>query len=156
MKKIETEIVIASTPDKVWHVLTDFGSYLNWNPFIRSIEGEQKVGAQLTVMIQPVGGGSMRFKPVVLAFEQNKEFRWKGKLGISGIFDGEHFFKLIAQNDGTTKLVHGENFSGILVGLLGGMFQKTKAGFELMNESLKAVCEKDSALEPKSVSYYQS
>jgi hypothetical protein len=36
----------------------------------------------------------MTFKPTILTLESNKEFRWKGKLGITGIFDGEHYFIL--------------------------------------------------------------
>lgn len=36
----------------------------------------------------------MTFKPKILIVEPNKEFRWKGKLGINGIFDGKHYFIL--------------------------------------------------------------
>lgn len=46
MKLIETEIIITSKPDKVRAILTDFNAYPNWNPFINSISGENKVGEQ--------------------------------------------------------------------------------------------------------------
>ena len=84
----------------------------------------------------------MTFKPLILKFEQNREFRWIGKLLFKGIFDGEHYFKLTDNNNGTTTFVHGEQFGGILVGFLGKTFEKTKSGFQLMNEALKEECEK--------------
>jgi hypothetical protein len=142
MQHIETEILINAQPEKVWAVLTDFERHPTWNPFIKSIEGEKAVGKQLKVFIQPPSGSGMTFKPDVLAFDANKEFRWKGKLFVKGIFDGEHYFQLIDMGDGTTKFIHGENFSGFLVPLMGGALDKTKAGFELMNEALKRECER--------------
>ncbi len=141
MQHIETEIIINAQPDKVWSVLTNFENYPKWNPFIKSIEGETAVGKQLKVFIQPPNGSGMTFKPEVLAFDANKEFRWKGKLFVKGIFDGEHFFRLVDMGDGTTKFIHGENFSGFLVPFVSGILGKTKVGFELMNEALKRECE---------------
>ena len=142
MKQIETEIVIASKPERVWEVLTDFENHSEWNPFIKSISGEKKVGEKLTVFLQPPEGNGMTFKPVILTYDKSREFRWRGKLGIKGIFDGEHYFKLIDNGNGTTRFVHGEKFSGILVGAFRTMLKKTKEGFEGMNESIKVECEK--------------
>ena len=102
MKNIQTEILINTDITKVWDVLMNFDSYPKWNPFITSIIGEQKLGNRLTVSINPPGGKGMTFKPNILTLESNKEFRWKGKLGINGIFDGEHYFILeFLENDKT-------------------------------------------------------
>jgi len=142
MKKIETEIFINASPETVWSVLTGFENHPHWNPFIKSIKGEKIVGKSITVSIKPPDGSGMTFKPVILKFEPNKEFRWKGKLGIKGIFDGEHYFILDKISDNQTKFIHGENFSGVLVRIMGKALNKTKEGFNLMNESLKKECEK--------------
>ena len=88
MKNIQTEIVINADITKVWDVLMNFKSYPTWNPFVTSIRGEPKLGNRLTVSINPPGGKGMTFKPTILSLDANKEFRWKGKLGIKGIFDG--------------------------------------------------------------------
>ncbi|MCP4922985.1 MAG: SRPBCC domain-containing protein [bacterium] len=77
----------------------------------------------------------------VLSVSPEKEFRWKGSLGIPGVMDGEHYF--ILQSDGkSTLLIHGENFKGLLAwpfhAFLG---EKTKAGFNAMNQALKEKCE---------------
>lgn len=142
MKKIRTEIIIHATAEKVWQVLTDFESHPGWNPFIISIKGEKKVGGNITVSLKPPGGGAMTFKPVVLRFEPGREFRWKGTLGMKGIFDGEHFFILEKLSDHQIKFIHGENFSGLLVWVLGKTLLKTREGFQLMNQALKRECEK--------------
>ena len=142
MKNIQTEILINTDITKVWDVLMNFDSYPKWNPFITSISGERKLGNRLTVSINPPGGKGMTFKPNILTLEANKEFRWKGKLGINGIFDGEHYFILESVDKDITKFIHGEKFSGLLVPLVGKMLDKTQKGFQLMNESIKNECER--------------
>lgn len=142
MKKIRTEIIIHATAEKVWRVLTDFENHPGWNPFIKSIKGEKKVGKNITVSLKPPGGGAMTFKPVILRFEPGREFRWKGTLGMKGIFDGEHYFILEKLSDHQIKFIHGEDFSGLLVWVLGKTLQKTREGFQLMNQALKRECEK--------------
>ena len=142
MKNIRTEILINTDITKVWDVLMDFNSYPKWNPFITSISCEPKLGNRLTVSINPPGGKGMTFKPNILTLESNKEFRWKGKLGISGIFDGEHYFILEFLEKDKTKFIHGEIFSGLLVPVLGKMLDRTQKGFLLMNESIKNECER--------------
>jgi hypothetical protein len=143
MKNIQTEILILADTAKVWDVLMNFDSYPKWNPFITSISGERKLGNRLTVSINPPGGKGMTFKPNILTLEANKEFRWKGKLGINGIFDGEHYFILESVDKDITKFIHGEKFSGLLVPLECKMLDKTQKGFQLMNESIKKECEKE-------------
>ncbi len=141
--EIKTQILINATPDKVWSILTDFQNHPTWNPFIKSITGEAKVGSQITVSIAPPDGKGMTFKPTVLAFEKNKEFRWLGKLLFKGLFDGEHKFELIDNGNGTTTFIQSEKFKGLLVALFKNQLERnTKEGFELMNASLKKYIEK--------------
>ena len=145
MKQIETEIIIEASRENIWSILTDFESYPSWNPFIKSIDGIKSKGEKLSVLIQPPNGSSMNFKPTILVFKENEEFRWIGHLGIKGIFDGEHYFKLMEESNGHTKLIHGEKFSGLLVALMSGMLNKTADGFKLMNEALKTKAENKTA-----------
>lgn len=141
MTQIETEIMINATPEKVWEILADFESYPNWNPFIIAIDGNKSVGKKLNVSIKPPDGKMMSFKPIVLKFKRNHEFRWIGKLGFKGVFDGEHYFILEKVDDCRTKLIHGEIFSGLLTFLLSKTLEKTHIGFQLMNEAIKKECE---------------
>ena len=142
MKTIKTEILINSTPGKIWELLTDFDGYPEWNPFIKSIQGSLSEGSKLEVKIAPPNEKAMIFKPSVLKVTQEREFRWLGNLGVKGLFDGEHYFVLEQVKDNEVRFIHGENFKGILVGLFGGMLKKTEHGFRLMNDALKGECEK--------------
>ena len=45
--------------------MTDFASYPDWNPFMRSVAGSPLVGERLAVTITPPGGGKpMSFRPI--------------------------------------------------------------------------------------------
>lgn len=138
MKNLETTIHIAATPQQVWEVFINFAEYPEWNPFIR-IEGEPVMGTQLTNTIMLEGRSPQVFKPKLLVVEEARELRWLGRLFISGLFDGEHYFRLEPTTDGKTRFVHGENFRGIMVGPIMRMIKEpTLAGFEQMNAALKA------------------
>ena len=142
-KEIKTEIHIQSTPEKIWNILTAFEQYPNWNPFIKSIQGPAKVGSKIVARIEPPEAKGMTFKPTVLAFEKNKEFKWIGRLGFPGLFDGEHRFELIDNGDGTTTFIQAERFKGILVRLFRKMLDvNTMNGFRAMNQKLKEEAEK--------------
>lgn len=141
-KEITTEIRINSTPERVWQVLTDFDNYSTWNPFIISIEGEKGVGQKLATQITPPHRKLMKFNPTVLAFEPNKELRWLGSAPVKGLFEGEHYFKISEDENGSVTFKHGEKFRGLLVSLMPKLLEDTKLGFHQMNEALKKECEK--------------
>lgn len=141
-KEIKTQITIEAAPDRVWEVLTNFEKYPGWNPFIKSIEGKAAPGEKIIVRLEPPGAKGMTFKPKVLAFDTNKEFRWIGHLLFRGLFDGEHRFELIDNGDRTTTFVQAEKFKGILVRMLSKMLDgSTLNGFKAMNEQLKLEAE---------------
>ena len=137
-RNISTEVIINTPPEKVWGILLDHQSYSEWNPFIKKISGSTKTGETLSVTILSGGDNPMNFTPEVLVNNKNIEFRWKGKLLIEGIFDGEHYFILEKIDSNQTKLIHGERFTGILSGILISMIgEEIEKGFEYMNEALK-------------------
>ena len=85
----------------------------------------------------------MRFRPTLLAVSPARELRWKGKLLLRGLFDGEHYFRLETTDAGKVLFRQGERFTGLLVPL----FRKsldgaTKQGFVAMNEALKREAER--------------
>ena len=133
---IDTTVDINAGPDAVWDVLTDFASYQEWNPVMR-IEGAPEVGTKLVVHLTGDGGGGMSFKPKVLAATPGKELRWLGKLGLRGIASGEHFFVLTANDDGTTRLNHGERYSGALIALAKHDSGSNDTAYEAFSQALK-------------------
>jgi hypothetical protein len=137
---IETEIIIDAPIDKIWSILIDFPSYPNWNPFIRAIDGKLQMNEQLTVTIQSSNTKTMRFYPRIITLSEY-ELIWRGKLGVQGIFDGAHRFKLLPL-DKKVKFIHSEVFTGLLhVPIFNLIGESTKNGFDNMNKVLKNRCE---------------
>ncbi len=132
-KTITTSVQINTDSQTVWKVFTDFDRYPEWNPFVKYLKGEVKVGNQIEVKLQ-----NMTFRPRVQKFEKSKEFTWLGHLWFKGLFDGEHSFLLTDNGDGITTFEQRESFSGLLVRMLAKKLDKdTKPGFEAMNRELK-------------------
>ncbi len=142
MKELRSEITIDAPAHRVWEVLTDLGSFPDWNPFMQRASGEVAVGKKLVVYLKPPGGMGMSFKPRVLKIDPNREFRWLGHLVVKGIFDGEHIFEIEPTGDAKCIFVQREEFRGIMVSPMLAMIGKsTVRGFKEMNQALKTRAE---------------
>jgi hypothetical protein len=139
-QRIETTININAPPKRVWSILTDWEAMSSWNPFIRSISGELKPGARLSVHIAPPGKRGMRFNPTVVTVQPESELRWLGQFLLPGILDGEHYFRLENLGNGT-DFVHGERFSGLIVGYDARDAHRYRGRFNAMNLALKECAE---------------
>ncbi len=150
MKSIRTEMTIHAPAQIVWNILMDFENYPAWNPFMQ-IKGNAKQGNRLEVTIALDGHKPQIFKPEILELRPEKSFRWLGYFIIKGLFDGEHLFNLEVVAENETRLIHGENFTGMLSGLILKMIEeKSLAGFEKMNAALKQEAERQFAIGSKS------
>lgn len=137
-KHIETEISIEAPIEKVWFIFSDFQSYPEWSPTIKSFSELPEVGKVVKVRLEQPDGPGMTMKPKILKLDKFQELRWKGELIVPGLFDGVHYFKVEAIDETTTRFVQGENFSGILVPLFKKMIDSaTRNGFILFNQALK-------------------
>ena len=146
MRTIETGIDIAAPRWRVWQVLTDVERYPAWNPFVTSVDGVLREGSKLRVRIEPPGRKAITFEPTVVALAQERELRWRGRLLMPGLFDGEHAFRL-EERAGGCRFHQTERFSGVLVPLFGaGLLRATGRGFEAMNAALKARAEDQNKL----------
>lgn len=140
--QLRTEIAIQATPERIWEVLTDFAAYPTWNPFIPRITGPLTDGSRLDVQLQPPGGRGMRFRPTVLAASRGRELRWLGHLGVPGLFDGEHAFRIEPLGADQVRFIQEESFSGPLAPLMFRFIERsTRQGFEAMNRALKVRAE---------------
>jgi hypothetical protein len=136
-REINSEIEISASPEDVWKALTDFEAFREWNPFIRPVVGEAKEGARLRVQMRPPGGRAVAFRPTVTKVVPNRELRWKGKLWLSGLFDGEHIFEIEPLEAERVRFVQREAFSGLLGPLMTKSIDQALSGFEEMNRALK-------------------
>ena len=145
-RKIITQIDIEASPEEIWHHLTDFPSYPEWNPFISSIDGKVKVGSRLTVTLNLQKGKEMVFKPTIKEAETGRKLVWLGRTVLPGLLDGEHSFVIEDQGNGTCRFVQSEVFSGFLVLYLPrSLAEQTTLGFDMLNKVLKERAEKHCA-----------
>jgi hypothetical protein len=144
---LRSQIDIDAGPEQVWQVLTDLPAYPEWNPFIVRAEGHVTVGSRLTLRMQPVGGRPATLRPRVIDAVPGSVLRWRGTVGVPGIMDAEHVFRLVALDGGGTRLHQDEHFDGLLVPLLTKSLQrKTLPAFVAMNEALKQRVERAAAV----------
>ena len=79
----------------------------------------------------------MTFRPTVVAVDEGALVRWRGRLWMPGLFDGEHELRVEPLPDGGTRFVQRETFSGVLVALMPRVLDDTAAGFAEMNVALR-------------------
>jgi hypothetical protein len=138
---VRTEIVLPASPEQSWEVLTDFSRYPQWNPYLQRVEGTLAPGELISFTLVD-GNFSAPFDGTAqMAWvSEPEQFFWIGKAFIQGIYDTRHVFTLQPQEDGSTVLLHFEEFRGLLPALLPGREQRnthTRRAFESMNRALQ-------------------
>lgn len=137
MDELVTSIDVDAPPDVVWQVLTDFERYPEWNQHTR-ISGIPREGQRLSVAPGPEAGSMPTFTPTVIRAVPGQELRWLGHLWVRGLFDGEHRFVIEELDDGRSRLVQAERFTGVLVWPINFFFREdTERNFLAVNEALK-------------------
>lgn len=138
VREIRTETSIEAQPDEVWRVLADFQEYPSWNPFVRKISGTMALGERIEVVLAIADRKPTTVCPVVTSADPGTRFGWRGSMSMRGVFDGHHVFELAADGSGT-RLVHREEFNGVVVPILMPFIRRaTIEAFEGMNTALKA------------------
>ncbi len=134
---IHTEIGIGAPAARVWDTLIATDQWAEWNPFARA-SGRFSVGERVAVTLTPPGKSAMAMRPVIVKLEPGRELRWLGSLGVRGLFDGEHGFRVVAEDVGRCRFEHFETFTGLLVApIMWLVGDATRQGFEAMNRALK-------------------
>ena len=137
-RTIRSAIEIRAPQDAVWQVLTDFDSYPEWNPHIRTVRGRPRVGARLTIRSQPPSGRPIVLRPVVEVFDPPTELRWRSTFIARGLFNGEHGFRLEPIATDRTRFMQDETVSGLLVPLYARLrLPRAREGFAQVNEALR-------------------
>lgn len=137
-RTIRSAIEIRAPLDAVWQILTDFSAYPEWNPHIRQVRGNPRVGGRITIHSQPPNGRPVVLRPVVVAWSPPTEFRWRGTFISRLLFTGDHGFKLEELAGTRVRFHQDETFSGLLVPLYARLrLPKTREGFTEVNEALR-------------------
>lgn len=144
MFTISARTLIEAPVSVVWTVLTDFAAYKQWSTMLLPKQpSSPQEGEKITLSLSLPGGPAYTFEPKVITLEENRHFAWRQKTGFPGVFDGEHHFELAVIGNHQTELHNYEHYSGILSPIFKRlpMMQDAPAGFEAMNNEIKARAE---------------
>lgn len=117
-------MIIDAPVSVVWSVLVDVENQPEWNPVLRSLETippsptlMQGKDIRLTTAIN-----SKQFRAKLTRFVEHQVMAWRGRLLSSYLLEGELVMELVRDSsnnnnndNGTTKFVHYEHFSGVLL-----------------------------------------
>ncbi|MHB1712947.1 MAG: SRPBCC family protein [Acidimicrobiales bacterium] len=140
---IEAVTAIDAPAEKAWTVLADTGTYAQWNPFVRRLDGPLEAGHRIEVDLQLPDRKLQKMKPKVTGVETSRSFEWLGGFGPRGVFDGRHRFEIRPVGAQRCELVQSEKLSGLLVPLFKKMLTgPTPEAFVALNEAFKARVER--------------
>lgn len=140
-RMVHDKIDIDASPDRVWQVFTDFGSFPSWNPFIRKMKGKLVPGRRLRVTLR-LGHHKMRFRPRVTVVKPDREIRWLARQFIPRLFDVERGFEFEPRGDSGTRFVQFEVGRGLLAPIIMPIMRKDIAkGYAALNQALKTRAE---------------
>ena len=137
MKSLHAGIDIDAPAERVWQIVSDFGQYSDWNPFIVRAAGEPRVDERLDITIAAPGMKPVSFRPRVLDVEPGRLIRWKGEFKLPGLFDGRHALIVDALDGGRSRFTTHEDVTGILLPFVGKVMTASQQGFELMAQAVK-------------------
>jgi hypothetical protein len=144
-REVFTFTMIDAPKEQVWQVLTNFGAYRQWNPLFTEIDGKCVAGARINVQVR-MDERTMTYTPTIKSVKPQAELAWSEQLIVPGIFDGEHRFQLESTDNGQTRFVQHDHYSGALVPLLMEMYEaQAESGFRRMNDALKKRAEQAAA-----------
>ncbi|MEP7378454.1 MAG: SRPBCC domain-containing protein [Chloroflexota bacterium] len=147
-RTIRSAIEIRAPLDLVWRVLSDFDAYTAWNPHIRRVVGQARVGRRIGIHTRPPGGRTVVMRPIVLVWAPPHELRWRATFVSRALFSGEHGFRLEELAPGRVRFAQDETFSGWLVPLYARLrLASTRLGFAQMNDALRTRAETEAANE---------
>lgn len=137
MKSLHAAVDIDAPAERVWQVVSDFGRYSDWNPFIVRAAGEPRVGERLDITIAAPGMKPVSFRPRVLDVEPGRLVRWKGEFKLPGLFDGRHALIVDPLDGGRSRFTTHEDVIGILLPFVGRVMTASQQGFDLMARAVK-------------------
>jgi hypothetical protein len=137
---VEGSVEIDAPVARVWHAVTDFGFYPQWNPWIVRLDGEAKEGSKLTGTIRMEGRKDSNIRSVAIKVETGKEMLLKTVV-FTGLLGDNHRFRFESLGTDRTRFHQSVTFHGILSPFIGGVVKDNQIALERMNAALKGLCE---------------
>jgi hypothetical protein len=134
MKHFETETTIDASPERVWQILSDTGSWSDWDSGVLGVEGDPAEGNKVKIRSEL---NPKRSYPVkITEFEPNRRMAWLGGVPL-GLFRGVRSYTLTPEGEGRTRFVMREEFTGPLLPLIWRTMPDMSGSFRQFASGLK-------------------
>ncbi|WP_193164784.1 SRPBCC domain-containing protein [Microbulbifer hainanensis] len=135
---IDTQTEVNAPAGKVWDLLVSFSAYNDWNPMLKNVQGECRVGEPIRFEVSIGGRKPMLLKARISRNEEGRILSWRGG---SALLGGEHYFRIESIDDQRVRLYHGERFWGLLLPMMRKKLSMAKPLYKAVNDALKVQLE---------------
>ena len=138
MRSYEAAARIDASPELVWALLVDVGSWRDWDSGVDRVDGRVALGERLTLFATMIR--DRPFTVTVTEIRPGEAMRWRGGLPL-GLAVIERTYHLDAQEDGGTVLTVREDHTGPFAALLARSTPDLNPSFRQFCAGLKARAE---------------
>ena len=134
MRYYEAKSSIAASPEAVWAVLSDGGSWATWDSGVDAVEGRIAMGETIKIRAQAAPGRT--FPVNVTTFEPPVQLRFSGGMPL-GLFRGVRTYDLSRDAGGGTTFHMREQYTGPLLALIWRSMPDLGPSFDKFAQGLK-------------------
>ena len=137
------ETVIHASQQQVWDQVTDFASYVEWNPFVLKAKANFEVGKTIHFLEDLQQFGQHWITARFLEIHSPHSFIWQGYFGAPFLFTVRHTFIVEAIAPAQTRFIQRHQNLGLLLPYLAlsGVYTVSHQGYFAFNQALKERCE---------------
>jgi hypothetical protein len=121
----------------IWAILTDAKGFPRWNSTVNGIDGQIREGERIRIRVP---GTNRTFEPRISDVVVNERMTWSN--GLELIFKGSRSFQLKPAENGITRFIMEEKFSGLIFAIVKGMLPEFRTIFEAYARDLKRESER--------------
>ncbi len=140
MRHFESSALIDAAPETIWAILTDVGSYSDWDSGVVRVEGRVAPGQKLKLVSEVNPKRAYPIKVTELA--PPERMAWTGGMPL-GLFKGVRTFTLEPE-DGATRFHMREEYTGPMLPLIWRSMPDLQPSFDTFASGLKARAERTS------------
>jgi hypothetical protein len=146
---IDKELVVEAPADVVWQVLTDFGQYRSWNPFVLACRSSLKPGDPIRMDVALVG--TQKVEEVIESCTPGAGFAYHMKPYPLGALSSRRTHEITALGPGRARYRSYFHLEGWLMPVVRGLMgARLERGFAGMTAGLKQRAEQVWARKPGS------
>lgn len=143
MKEYKIEIDIKASKETVWNVLTDFGSYINWNSVLIMNNNDSLIlGNKFDVTIIQPNDKRSNFKATAISKKNFQSFSATQKIIGKWFFQATHYFVIKEIDKEHITFIQKWELKGIIASIFRKQIFKELEVFNTMNNELKELVEK--------------